>query len=155
MDLDAPSLKDEQDSDEINKLINYIELLMNSATNRNTINKDNCIFYINKLLTSIGIKIQNDALTKEETFVKGTKFVGYEASAISLLLWLYDLFKPDPTVRAAAQVTTRASHLINRTGSLINSAWEEEETSTMAKTMPEKGRSSIAKQGQSPMIKHA
>ena len=52
MDLDAPSLKDEQDSDEINKLINYIELLMNSATNRNTISKDNCIFYINKLLTS-------------------------------------------------------------------------------------------------------
>ena len=56
---------------------------MNSATNRNTMNKDNYIFYFNKLLTSRGIKIQNDVLKKEKVFAKRTKYAGYAASAIS------------------------------------------------------------------------
>ena len=57
MDLESLSLKDELDNDDINKLKEYIKPLMNSATNRNTINKDNYLFYINKLPTSRGIKI--------------------------------------------------------------------------------------------------
>ena len=52
MDLKALSLKDKPDIDEIDKLKDYIKPLMNSATDRNTINKDNYQFNFNKLLTS-------------------------------------------------------------------------------------------------------
>ena len=38
MDLEALNLKDELDNDEINKLIDYMKPLMNSATYRSTIN---------------------------------------------------------------------------------------------------------------------
>ena len=38
---------------------------MNNATDRNTKKINNCQFYFNKLLTSTGIKFQNDVLTKE------------------------------------------------------------------------------------------
>ena len=65
VDLEALSLKDELDNDKINNFIDYIKPLMNSAKNRNTINKYNFIFYFNKLLTA-----------------KGTKYAGYAASAI-------------------------------------------------------------------------
>ena len=44
LDLKALSLKDKLESDEIDKLIAFIKPLMNSATDRNTINKDNYIF---------------------------------------------------------------------------------------------------------------
>ena len=57
LDLKALSLKDKLESGEINKLIAYIKPLMNSATDRNTINTDNYIFHFNMLLTSRGIKI--------------------------------------------------------------------------------------------------
>ena len=66
LDLEALSLKDELESSEIDKLIGYIKPLMNSATNRNTINTDNCIFYFNRLLESKGIKTQNHVITKEK-----------------------------------------------------------------------------------------
>ena len=65
MDLKAPSLKDELDSDMIDKLVEYIRPLRNSATNRKSISKDNYQFYFNKALTSKGIMIQNDVLTEE------------------------------------------------------------------------------------------
>ena len=39
---------------------------MINATDRNTINHDIYQFYFNKLLTSKGIKIQNDVLTQEK-----------------------------------------------------------------------------------------
>ena len=39
--------------------------LMMNATDRITINTDNYQFYYNKLLTSKGIEIQNDVLTKK------------------------------------------------------------------------------------------
>ena len=45
LDLKALSLKDELENSEINKIIDYIKPLKNSATDRNTINKDNYIFY--------------------------------------------------------------------------------------------------------------
>ena len=38
--------------------------LMINATDRNVINHDNYIFYINKFLKLDNIKIQNDVLTK-------------------------------------------------------------------------------------------
>ena len=65
LDLKALRLKDELENSEINKIIDYNKPLMNSATDRNFTNKDKCIFYFNKLLTSRGIKIQNDVLTKK------------------------------------------------------------------------------------------
>ena len=65
IDLKALSLKVELGSSEINKLIASIKPLMNSATDRNTINTDNYQFFFNELLTSRGIKIRNDVLTKK------------------------------------------------------------------------------------------
>ena len=76
MDLKTLSLKDELDNDEIDKLIDYFKPLMNRATDRNTINKDNYIFYFNKLLTSRGIKIQNDVLTNKSLLLIWLSVVG-------------------------------------------------------------------------------
>ena len=45
--------------------------LMINATYRKTINTDNYQFYINKLLTSKSMKIQNDVLTKETVKANG------------------------------------------------------------------------------------
>ena len=89
MDIEALSLKDELDNDEINKLIVYIKPQMNSATNRNTINKDNYILYFNKLLTSGGIKIKNDVLTKEKFFCIKDKVcricsIGYKFTQVDI-----------------------------------------------------------------------
>ena len=51
LDLKALSLKDGLESNEVNKILDYIKSPMNSATDRNTINKDNYIFYFTKPLT--------------------------------------------------------------------------------------------------------
>ena len=99
---------------------------MNSATDRNTINKDNYIFYFNKLLTSRGIKIQNDVLTKEKIATYWAKYIGGISGGLSALFWTYNCIKPDTTVRTAKQVTAHASHLINRTGTLFNYACGED-----------------------------
>ena len=93
MDLEALSLKDELDSEEINKLIDYIKPLMNSTTNRNTINKDKLIFYFNKLLTSRGIKIQNCVLMKKKVYSNWTKHREYAATAINFLLCICSYMK--------------------------------------------------------------
>ena len=66
LDLKALNLKEELENGEINKYIAYIKTLLNSATDRNTINTDNYKFYFNNFLTSKGIKIQNDVPTKEK-----------------------------------------------------------------------------------------
>ena len=63
LDLKALSLKDDLERDEINKLIDYMKPLMITATDKTTINSNNYQLYFNKLLTSRGIKIQNDVLT--------------------------------------------------------------------------------------------
>ena len=73
LDLKALSLKEELEREDINKLINYMKPLMINATDRNTINHDNYIFYFNQLLTLNNIKIQNDILTKETVIGKGIK----------------------------------------------------------------------------------
>ena len=93
---------------------------MNSATDRNTINKDNYIFHFNKLLTSSGIKIQNDVLTKQKIATNWAKYIVGISGGLSALFLIYNCIKPDTTVRTAAQVTAHASHMINRTGTLFN-----------------------------------
>ena len=111
---------------EINKIIDYIKPLINSATDRNTINKDNYIFYFNKLLTSRGIKIQNDVLTKEKIATNWAKYIGGISGGLSALFCIYNCIKPDTIVRTVAQVTAHASHMISRTGTLLNHAWGED-----------------------------
>ena len=93
---------------------------MNSATDRNTINKDNYIFYFNKFLTSRGIKIHNDVLTKEKLIANADKYVGSITMGIGILLCIHGCLKPERAVKTAALVTTHAKHLINRTGTLMN-----------------------------------
>ena len=122
LDLKALSLKDIFETDEINKLIAYIKPLMNSATDRITVHTDNYQFDFNKLLISEGIKIQNDVLTKKKFVANCLKYGGSKIGFVGFLLWIYNILKPDPTVRAAAQVTTQAGHLINRTNTLASFA---------------------------------
>ena len=64
LDLKALSLKDKLESEDKNKLIIYMKPLMITATDRNIFNPENYQFYFNKLLTSKGIKLQNDVLTQ-------------------------------------------------------------------------------------------
>ena len=75
LELIALSLKDQLESDEINKLIDHMKPLMINATDRKTINTNNYQFYFNKLVTSRGFKIQNDVLTKETIKANGLRLV--------------------------------------------------------------------------------
>ena len=45
---------------------------------------------------------------------------------IDSFFMIYNCIKPDPAVRTAAQVTAHASHMINRTGELLNYELGEE-----------------------------
>ena len=115
MDLKALSSKDKSESDEIDKLIAYIKPLLNGATNRAVYNKDNYIFYFNKFVTLRDIKIQNDVLTKEIVKADGLKILSTIGGIITSFFMIYKFLKPNPTVRTAAHVAARASHMINRT----------------------------------------
>ena len=126
MDLKALSLKDELGSKEIDKLIAYMKPLMINATDRSIINADNYQFYFNKLLASRDFKIQNDVLTKETVKADGIKTLSTISGVIASFFMIYDCIKPDPAVRTAAQVTAHASHVINRTGALLNYGLGEE-----------------------------
>ena len=42
---------------------------------------------------------------------------------------IYNWIKPDTTVRTAAHVAAHASHIVNRTGTLLNFAYGEDGTS--------------------------
>ena len=151
LDIKALSLKEKLESDEINKLIAYIKPLMNSATDRNTINTDNYIFYSNKFLTSKGIKIQNDVLTKEKFVTNCLKYGGSIIGFVGFLLRIYYIFKPDSTVRAAAQKTTRAGHLIKR-NTLASFAYGEEHDGTSS--IHSHGTSSMHSHETSPIYNH-
>ena len=48
---------------------------------------------------------------------------------MSALFLIYNCIKPDTTVRTAAHVPAHASHVIKRTGSLLNFAYGEDRTS--------------------------
>ena len=45
---------------------------------------------------------------------------------IGILMWIFNTMNPDPTVKTAAQVATHASHLIKRTGSIMNMGYDED-----------------------------
>ena len=130
MDLKALSLKDELDSKEIDKLIAYMKPLTNKPSDRNTINAENYQFYFNKLLASRDIKIQYDVLTKETVKADGIKILSTIRGIIASFFMIYNCIKPDPAVRTAAQVTAHSSHMINRTGALLNYGLGEERSPT-------------------------
>ena len=77
LDLKALRLKNELEKNKINKLIDYIKPLMNNATDGITIIINNYQFYFYKLLTSRGIKIQIDVLTKEKIKTNALKVISY------------------------------------------------------------------------------
>ena len=90
LELKALSLKDELENSKINKNIDFKKPLMNSATDRNTINKDNYIIYLTEIFTSRGIKIQNDVLTKEKLNANAVKYGGSITMGIGVLLYMQD-----------------------------------------------------------------
>ena len=49
---------------------------------------------------------------------------------VSLILWIYEPFKPDTTVKTVARAVTRASHMLTSSTSLVNSAYGEEHDGT-------------------------
>ena len=120
LDLKALSLKDKLENNEINKLKAYIKPLMNSATDRNTMNTDIYQFYFNKLLTSRCIKIQNDVLNKEIVTANLMKWDSFIASSLSVVIMIYNCIKPHTTVRRAAHVAAHTSRMLIRTNSFIN-----------------------------------
>ena len=64
---------------------------MINAQDKNFINTDSYQFYFNKLLTSKGIKIQNDVLTKETNKANGLKSVSAISGIIfyeNIIIWL-------------------------------------------------------------------
>ena len=76
---------------------------MNCATDRNTINTDNYIFYFNKLLTSKGIKIQNDVLNEEKFVTNFLKYGGCIMGNVVLILWIYETLESGTTVKPVAR----------------------------------------------------
>ena len=135
--LKALRLKDEIEIDEIKKLIDYIEPLMNIATDRNTININNYHFYFIKLLTSRGIKFQNDVLTKDTIKTNGLKVVLYLGGILGTCFTIYNYISPDTTVKIAGLVAAGVRSILNRTNTLINygfktsSEYEKEESGTL------------------------
>ena len=59
---------------------------MINATDRNTINHNNYQFYLNKLLTLKGIKIQNDVSTQEKVKADGFRIISTIFGIISPVL---------------------------------------------------------------------
>ena len=127
LDLKALSLKDKLESEDKNKLIAYMKPLMINATDRNTINHDNYQFYINKLLTLKGIKIQNDVLTQKMVKADGFRLASTILDIIGTCFMIYNYMSPDTTVKTAGHVATRASNILNRASTLVNFECGEEE----------------------------
>ena len=123
LDLKALSLKDKLESEDKNKLIAYMKPLMINATYRNTINHDNYQFYFNKLLTLKGIKKQNDVLTKEMIKADGFRLSSTILGIIGICFMIYNYMSPDTKVKTAAHVASHASHMLNRTSTLLNYAY--------------------------------
>ena len=124
LDLKALRLKDKLESDEINILIAYMKPLIINATDRNTINTNNYLFYFNKLLTSRGIKIQY-VLTKEIIKANALKVVSGISGIIGACFLIYNYMSPDSTVKTAALVTAGASNILNRTNTLFNYCYRD------------------------------
>ena len=126
LDLKTISLKDDLETEDINKLIAYMKPLMINATDRKVINHDNYQFYFNKLLTLNNIKIQNDVLTKEMIKGKGMKILSNIGGIIGTGLFLFNCFYPDSISRNAETVAMGASTMLSRVNTLINVGYGEE-----------------------------
>ena len=126
LDLKALSVKDDVEREDINKLIEYMKLLMINATDRNIINHDNYQFYFNKILTLNNIKIQNDVLTKEMILGKGMKILTNIGGIIGGGLILFNYFNPDSISRNAGTVEMGASTMLSRVNTLVNVGYGEE-----------------------------
>ena len=121
LDLKALSLKEKLESDKIHKLIFYIKLLLINSTDKAAVDTDNYPFYFIKLLTLTNIKTQNDVLTKKYV-ANWTKYAGCISRGLIAQFKIYNCIKYDTTVRTAAHMAAHASHMINRTRTLLNFA---------------------------------
>ena len=126
LDLNALSLKDDLEREDINKLIAYMKPLMIKATDRKVINHDNYQFYFNKLLTLNNIKIQNDVLTKEMIKGKGMKISSNIGGIVGPGLFIYNCFYPNSISRNAKTVAMGASKMLSRLNTLVNVGYGEE-----------------------------
>ena len=126
LDLKALSLKDELEREDINKLIAYMKPLMIYATDRNTINHDNYIFYFNELPKLNNIKIQNDVLTKERIMGKGIKSLPNFGGFISSGLIIFSFIYPGIISLNAGSVAMGASTVLSRVNTLVNVEYGEE-----------------------------
>ena len=126
LDVKSLSLKEELESNEIDKLIAYMKPLLFNATDRAVVNADNYQFYFNKLLTLNNIEIENDSLAKEKIVANWAKFIADILGGSSALLMIYNCMKSDTTVKTAAHVAAYSSHMINGTGTLLNYALGED-----------------------------
>ena len=93
---------------------------MNNATDGITIIINNYQFYFKKLLTSRGIKIQIDVLTKEKIKTNALKVVSYLGGILGTCFMIYNYISPDTTIKTAGLVAAVASSILNRTNTLIN-----------------------------------
>ena len=126
LDLKALGLKDDLESEDINKLIAYMKPVMINATDRNVINHDNYQFYFNKLLTLNNIKIQNDVLTKEMIMGKGMKILSNIGGIIGTGLIIFSYIYPDSISRNAGTVAMGASTMLSNVNTLVNVGYGEE-----------------------------
>ena len=103
LDLKALRLKDEIETEDINKLIAYMKPLMINATDRNTINHDNYQFYFNKLLTLSNI-----------------------GGIIGWCLVISSYIYPDSIIKTVGAVAMGASNMLNRANTFVNVGYGED-----------------------------
>ena len=127
LDLKALSLRDKLERDEIDKHIAYMKPLMTNATDRKIFNTDNYQFYFIKLLTSKGIKNQNDVLTKETVKAHGMKSVSAISGIIVKCFMIYNYMGPETTLKTAAYVAAHSSTMLNRTNTLFSHGYGDDE----------------------------
>ena len=126
LDFKALSLKEKLESEDKNKLIANMKPLMINATDINTINHDSYQFYFKKLLTLKDIKIQNDVLAKETIKADVFRLSSTILGIIGTCFMIYNYISPDTTVRTTGHVASHTSHLLNRSSTLMNYAYEME-----------------------------
>ena len=156
LELKSLSLKDILESDEINKPIDYMKPLMSNATDRITINTNNYRLYFNKLLTSKGVKIQNDVLTKELFKANGLRLVSTLCGIIATCFLIHKYKSPETTVKAAGLVAAGASSILNRTNTLFRYGYGEVDGEPSAKHLTDELslRRTPLKDGTSLMFHH-
>ena len=120
--------------------------LMNNATDRNTINTNNYQFFFNKVLTSRGIEIQNEYLTKETIKANGLRILSCLGGIVGTRFVIYNYMSPDSKVKTAALLAMGESNILNRTNTLINYGYGEDDSEYMNKetgTLCEEGRGDL------------